>query len=80
MYKYHNQVSSTHLDETNILSSLAEALSAHVEVVFADNAALVTANTALASSLRSQDALWVRIQQTLSSHSRYILIAYGNLK
>jgi hypothetical protein len=56
------------LDESDVRSSLSEALSADIQVVLSDEGTLVGANTAAASTLGAVLLLGVTVQQSFSSH------------
>lgn len=55
-----------HLGESNVLGVYTEALAAHVEPVLTDQAVLVRAHTAVASTLAV--LLWVGVNQSLGTH------------
>lgn len=54
------------LGKTNVCSVLAEALTAHVHAIFADQTSLVGANTAFTRALSI--VLWVRVPNSVVSH------------
>jgi hypothetical protein len=62
-----NNSTSTHLDESNILGSLTEALSAHINVVLSDDGLLIGANSASAGTLRSMGVLGVAVNKAVGS-------------
>lgn len=54
--------------EANVKGALAQALTAHVQVVLPDDGALVGAHAAAAGALGAQGLLGVRVEQSLAAH------------
>ena len=54
--------------EANVEGALAQALTAHVQVVLPDDCALVGADAATAGALGAQGLLGVRIDESLGAH------------
>ncbi len=56
------------LDETDVDSSLTEALSAHVDLVLTDDRAVARAHAASAGSLGTKRVLGMSVEKSLSTH------------
>ena len=54
--------------EANVKGALAQALTAHVQVVLPDDGALVGAHAAAAGALGAKGLLGVRVEQSLAAH------------
>jgi hypothetical protein len=56
------------LDESDVLGALAEALTAHVDLVLSDDGTLVSTHTASAGTTGSQSLLGVSVEESLTGH------------